>query len=587
MLRDLRDQRFVLPDIQREFVWSDDQIAELFDSLMRGYPIGTFLFWKLDASTAAEAHVQFYEFITDYSELAPHNPQVTAPGAPITAVLDGQQRLSALNIGLRGSYATRTRYGRRRDPAAYPPRRLHLNLLGVNDEAAPDESKYEFEFLTDEEASATNDAAAGRFWCPARLAAEFEPSGLEWPDYLDAKGLAGNRMARSTLHRFITLVHIEPVLVAFDESDGDVDRVLNIFIRVNRGGTKLSYSDLLMSMASATWVERDARQEVHDLVDNLNAIGEGFELTRDRILKAALVLCDLPDIKLKTKTMRDHMLAVEDAWDDVSTALEVTMQLLASFGFSAASLRAGNAIIPLAYYVRFRRLTSDWTHSTRPADISDRAAIRSWVIRSLFRSGFWTGAVDPILLEARATIQHSGRERFPADELERNIEERTSKSLSFTAEQVEELLASTYRAPAVGPLLQLMFDRAAERGATHVDHVFPKTLLKKRALAKALVESERSGAELSDWLDRVDQLPNLQLLRVGENTSKGSQLPRKWLEGLTPPTRDNIVIGNDLGELPNSVSEWFEWCDMRRDRMRQILLDALGVSDSAAVAELD
>ena len=94
MLGGLRDRQFVLPDIQREFVWSEDQIAELFDSLMRGYPIGTFLFWKLDA--AAAVGPEFYEFITDYSELTPHNPRVNDPASPVTAVLDGQQRLRAV-----------------------------------------------------------------------------------------------------------------------------------------------------------------------------------------------------------------------------------------------------------------------------------------------------------------------------------------------------------------------------------------------------------------------------------------------------------------------------------------------------------
>ncbi len=398
MLGGLRDRQFVLPDIQREFVWSEDQIAELFDSLMRGYPIGTFLFWKLDA--AAAVGLQFYEFITDYSELTPHNPRVNDPASPVTAVLDGQQRLSALNIGLRGSYATRVRYGRRNDPASYPRRRLHLNVLDVNDDAAPDESMFAFSFMTDEGAEARNDILANQFWLPVHHALEFQPSGLEWSDYLDGRGLAANRTARATFHRLMTLVHNEPLLVAFDETGDDVDKVLNIFIRVNRGGTKLSYSDLLMSMASATWAERDARQEVHDLVDSLNATGEGFELSRDRILKAALVLCDIPDIKLKTKAMRDHMLAVEDAWDDVSNALETTMQLLALFGLSAESLRAGNAIIPVAYYIRFRKLGGDWVKSTKSADIEDRSVIRSWVIRSLLRAGFWTGAVDPILMEA-------------------------------------------------------------------------------------------------------------------------------------------------------------------------------------------
>ena len=39
---------YVLPAIQREFVWEPPKIVRLFDSLMRGYPIGSFLFWQVE-----------------------------------------------------------------------------------------------------------------------------------------------------------------------------------------------------------------------------------------------------------------------------------------------------------------------------------------------------------------------------------------------------------------------------------------------------------------------------------------------------------------------------------------------------------
>jgi uncharacterized protein with ParB-like and HNH nuclease domain len=48
-LRGIQTYDYVLPAIQREFVWDTGQVARLFDSLLRGYPIGSFLFWKVDA----------------------------------------------------------------------------------------------------------------------------------------------------------------------------------------------------------------------------------------------------------------------------------------------------------------------------------------------------------------------------------------------------------------------------------------------------------------------------------------------------------------------------------------------------------
>jgi hypothetical protein len=148
-------------------------------------------------------------------------------------------------------------------------------------------------------------------------------------------------------------------------------------------------------------------------------------------------------------------------------------------------------------------------------------------------------------------------------------------------DQIEDLLNTSYRSPVVGPLLQLMLDRARERDASHVDHLYPKTLLKKRSIAKALAGSTRPGSELDDWLERVDQLPNLQLLRTSENTSKGGRVPTEWLGSLTAPTRDVIVMGNDLGIPPDSVVAWFDWFELRRARMRDVLAKELGVSAPA------
>jgi uncharacterized protein with ParB-like and HNH nuclease domain len=48
LVEKIHRREWVLPAIQREFVWSDGQICKLFDSMMRGYPFGTFLFWEIE-----------------------------------------------------------------------------------------------------------------------------------------------------------------------------------------------------------------------------------------------------------------------------------------------------------------------------------------------------------------------------------------------------------------------------------------------------------------------------------------------------------------------------------------------------------
>ncbi len=147
-------KRYLLPAIQRELVWDTQQIERLFDSLMRDYPVGSFLFWYVDKRKAHE--FQFYEFIRDYHERdRKHNPKADVTGEDdIIAILDGQQRLTSLYIGLKGSYAYKEPRKRWDNSSAFPPRKLHLNLLkkysDEDDEGL--DLEYDFYFLTEKEA---------------------------------------------------------------------------------------------------------------------------------------------------------------------------------------------------------------------------------------------------------------------------------------------------------------------------------------------------------------------------------------------------------------------------------------------------
>lgn len=63
-LDSIQSRRYVLPAIQREFVWGADQICALFDSLMRDYPIASFLYWSVSKEHATE--YRWYDFVLNY-----------------------------------------------------------------------------------------------------------------------------------------------------------------------------------------------------------------------------------------------------------------------------------------------------------------------------------------------------------------------------------------------------------------------------------------------------------------------------------------------------------------------------------------
>jgi len=121
-----------LPAIQRKFVWKPEQIESLFDSIMRGYPIGTFLFWFVRGEKKND--YTFYKFIQGYherdgylNEIAP-KPELKEE---IIGVLDGQQRLSSMYIALQGTYAYKKPYARWNNDNAFPRRKFYFNLFKV------------------------------------------------------------------------------------------------------------------------------------------------------------------------------------------------------------------------------------------------------------------------------------------------------------------------------------------------------------------------------------------------------------------------------------------------------------------------
>lgn len=500
LLEGIHNSQYVLPAIQREFIWDTDQICKLFDSLMRGYPIGSFLFWKVEAAEAV--NFTFYDFITDYHEKnSPYTPTKTIPvGQGATAILDGQQRLTALNIGLYGGHAERVPKMHWSNAKAFPKKKLYLNLLAP---PSGDQPSYDFRFLTDEEAQPVEDEPNA--WFRVGEVLSFTNSGPQMFAALKERGL-GETEPFEVLDRLFTAVKTTPSINAFLEEEQDPDRVLDIFVRVNSGGTQLSYSDLLLSMATNQWTELNAREEVRSLVADLRNLGDGFAFSKDLVLKAGLVLTDVPDVGFKISNFtQTNMSAMEAAWPAIRSALLTAAKLLKDFGYNGRTLTADSVMIPLAYYVYRRKLGDSYTLSSGAA--ADRKLVRDWVARSLMKRGVWGSGLDSLLRSLRDAIREHGDCGFPIEALEKAMP--AGKSLKFDAEEVNELLDLSYGNKRVFPVLATIYPGLDLTKEFHVDHIFPRSRFSKTKLVAAGVLAE----DVDRFRATVDGLGNLQLLQ--------------------------------------------------------------------------
>jgi hypothetical protein len=483
------------------------------------------------------------------------------PHHGLTAVLDGQQRLTALNIGLRGSMAVKEPNKWWANPNAFPRRYLYLDLLAESGDEE-EGNRYRLEFL--EPAKAT--CGDGKLWFRVQeiLGMHAGPDMVKW---LVQQGLGGDELDRAyrVLDRLYHVVHTQPSIVYYEEDSQELERVLNIFIRMNSGGTVLSYSDLLLSIAVAQWSKLDARQEIHSLVDDLNQTGAGFNFSKDFVLKAGLMLTDIASVGFKVENFnRENMRILEASWSDVKRALRLTVELVASFGFNGQNIRADSALLPIAYYLYRRKALENYILHSQYAE--DRSRIRHWLVRSLVKaSGIWGSGLDTLLTALRATMQSEGFERFPAEALRRTMAQR-GKSLTFEPEEIEELADMEYRDRRTFALLTILYPFVDLRNQFHVDHVFPANRLTSSRLKRAGVPDDRIEA----FVDRRDRLSNLQLLEGPINIEKREMLPAGWLRQRYPNAsdREHYCRLHDLGEVGEEMVDFEAFYDARRERLR-------------------
>lgn len=579
--------KYLLPAIQRNFVWSDKQICVLFDSIMRDYPINSFMFWKV-ASTEVAQGFRFYTILKNYVErFDENNPSIDTRGFhdPFYAVIDGQQRLTSLYIGLKGTYASklpRVWWPKAYDSSVLPKRRLFLNLMGpLPGETDEDLMEYEFKFLTEQDALRENSVGkAAWFEVGNVLDLQSVRTGDEVfqvvVDFLMSIGQQANTFARRALQRLYFAVRIDATINYYLEDSQSIDHVLDIFIRTNKGGTPLSFSDLLMSITMANWEE--ARESVDELVNQIR-VDLGFSINRDFVMKAAIMLTG-PDVRFKVKNFDAESVArFRDAWGSIRESTLEAFKLVGSFGLNDSSLRAKNAVIPIIYYLFQADGSSKSEHGRIYKTINnpirhqnDRKAIRQWLYMSLLR-GVFGFAGDALLASLRDNIRMNldDNSSFPLQPI-LEAYSGTTRDLAFDAEFIERLLKTQKDDPTCYSILALMQPGLDFTQALHVDHLHPADSFSSANLDKLNFANPARRAFFDDR-ENWNGIANLQLLGASENTSKQHKSLEVWYAQQHGRTLVDPLIprGADL-----SIDAFPEFVEARTAHLRSLLEALVG-----------
>ena len=523
----IHSRQFLLPAIQRKFTWSSSQIEMLFDSILRGYPINSFMLWKISDSKIKSGY-KFYEFLTTYREFfAENNKDIDTKGVPdFEAVIDGQQRLTSLYIGLRGTYAYKMpRKWWKDTEECLPTRKLYLNLGAPVKQQYDNQKAFDFRFLSDSDIDKYSKANDGSIWFEVGQILDLD-STSKVMRYLSENSLTDNAYAFDTLSTLYEVIHVNRLINYYLQEEQDQDKVLDIFIRTNSGGTPLSFSDLLMSIASANWKKIDARKEIDNIVSEVYGIGRpGFLIDKDFVLKTCLGLF-VDNIKFQLKNFTyENVQLFETNWYRVKKSIIAAFSLFEKLGFNNSTFRAKNAAIPVIYYIYYNNIADAVVKATYDAE--DKKTITKWLTLTFIKSIFG-GQTDSVLVTMRKVLIENKGKKFPAQELMDSFKNDPARNYSFDDEFLDGLLEAQKDSNDAFYVLHLLYPNLDYFNQDfHQDHLHPATTFyDEQKLALAIPESDREFAsDAKNW----NGVANLQLLNGLMNESKNDTPLADWV----------------------------------------------------------
>ncbi|MEB3767092.1 GmrSD restriction endonuclease domain-containing protein [Acinetobacter sp. MD2] len=577
LLLKVQENKYILPAIQREFVWKPDQICQLFDSIMQGYPFGTFLFWNIEKQNIDK--YKFYKFMLNYDEKYTQycDYYENIPQEQHIAVLDGQQRITSLNIGLRGSYTNR--FGKE----TY----LYLNVFGQPN--TDDNTVYDFKFLTNEEAQKKD---KNNYWIKVGEMLNGESKNKSTKYLMQISRELGIYLAKnfhemsddeqikvldeaeSLLSDLNVQINNYTALSAYTEQEQNIEKVLSIFIRMNSGGTPLSYSDLLLSFTVTQWTKLNAREEINELLENIRE-DSGFKFEKDLILRAGLMLGEVGNLSFKLSNFsKENIVFMEENWDDVKESFLMTTQMLKEFGVDNQLLIHDVAILPIVYYI-FRKILVSPDGTKYRISPMDKTAMKNLLLISLLKKGTWTSNLESLLVHIRKAISEDLSVYF-VENIKQAMADK-DKSLVFNEEDVKSLCDLRYGIDKEIKALLLLVFPDTRLMETHIDHIYPKSIFTPTKMKRLNIQNDSTN-KLQVLANTV---ANLQLIPGSVNVDKKAIQPAVWLNNyFEDESSKRMYMSSQLiDNLSNDLNQFENFCISRREKIETKLRKILEVKE--------
>jgi hypothetical protein len=524
-------RELVLPEMQREYVWTGPQVRDLLDSLYRGYPSGVILTWQTNDA------VELSDFAVATDGPKSGNPML---------LLDGQQRLTSLSAVIRG---IPIEVKKKNKPIEILFNLEHPDTLSFSSEVKETLNDDELVDLEAPDASASDNELMKRISERAFVISNRKLTKLQnWVsvteifssegdgELLKKAGITSFEDSRYSKYskRIQQVRNIKNYTYRLDilEASLSYDEVTEIFVRVNSKGATLRGSDLALAQITAKWkgslaIFRGYQEHSEKL---------GFDFSTGLIVKS-LVSFATSQSEFKIVHSLDAE-TLQSAWKETTIALDFAFNYIkTNVGISHSSLLSSPFIV----------ITTAFWASKRNYRISDSEsrAMRKWLLLANAKGRYSRGSSETFLNQDLATL----RDGFGPDQLLSNLAQQVG-SLEFSS---TELIGKTARSGIFKTMfiafksdsatdwwtgLQISPTHAGKRNQIQHHHIFPK-----KFIADSL-----EGVPAR----QVDDLANLAFISANTNIRISDKNPEVYLASIVEKNPTALA----LQQVPRDSSVW-------------------------------
>lgn len=509
---------YLLPDIQRPFVWWDnnqefeERVCSLFDSILRNYPIWTLLFWKVDKNRMEEDWLTPLKFLDNSKKDKNDEYNNILQNKDYILVLDWQQRMTIFNLVFKWVFEDTYRNKIRK-------RNLYFNLYNdSNNIENISENLHEFKFFEESNGEYFIDNDNNKLWYKVKDILNLQSLSRKRIEIKDKYELGSDieTIIEENLETLKNSINEENISYYEIEKEKKDEEVLEIFVRVNSKGMVLSYSDLLFSKITQYWKQSSNNENYQNARDTfyyflkwddiwweikwINRYWEWFDFDNDFILKTSLVLINT-EVRYRLKNFnKENIESIKNNWDKITKSIRTIISFIDKIWINSNKLlRSNNSIIPLIYFVY-----NKWIEN-KSIELNSKnyELMKKYLFTILINWVFWW-QTDQLLTDAREVIKKSDSDIFPLSEI---INKLWQKRNIKKNDDIKDLLDTIkYNTDKSKIILSILYWRELDRDYQE-DHLFPQKKTKKYC-EENLIDK-----------NKVDNISNIQILK-NENQIK-------------------------------------------------------------------